>query len=137
MRRDRRLGAAKKEKSMRQALLSGLAVLIAAGCSTGAVQATQRMGRWEEHPDFRSCVQEAVSDSPNYDQKYKSYITLEVADDQAQKCVQDMTPIKDLSGVNLCERQLNDLAYEVGARASVQGHDPGLPIVPLILPIIF
>ncbi len=123
---------------MRQTLLSGLAVLMVAGCSTGAVQATQRMGRWEEHPDFRSCVQEAVSDSPNYDQKYKSCITLEVADDQAQKCVQDMTPIKDLSGVNLCERQLNDLiAYEVGARASVQGHDPGLPIVPLILPIIF
>jgi hypothetical protein len=123
---------------MKLTLLSGLAVLIAAGCSTGAVQATQRMGRWEEHPDFRSCVQEAVSESPNYDQKYKSCITLEVADDQAQKCVQHMTPIKDLSGVNLCERQLSDLmAYEVGARASVQEDDPGLPIVPLILPIIF
>ncbi len=116
---------------MRQTLLSGLAVLIVAGCSTGAVQATQRIGRWEEHPDFRFCVQEAVSDSPNYDQKYKT-------DDQAQKCVQDMTPINDLSGVNLCERQLSDLmAYEVGARASVQGHDPELPIVPSILPIIF
>lgn len=123
---------------MKLTLLSGLAVLIAAGCSTEVVQATQRMGRWEEHPDFRSCVQEAVSDSPNYDQKYKSCITLEVTDDQARKCVQDVTPIKDLSGVNLCERQLNDLiAYEVGARASVQGHDPGLPIVPSILPIIF
>jgi hypothetical protein len=123
---------------MKQTLLSGLAVLIAAGCSTGAVQATLRMGRWEEHPDFRSCIQEAVSDSPNYDQKYKSCITLEVADDQAQKCVQDMTPIKDLPGVNLCEWQLSDLmAYEVGARASVQGHDPGLPVVPSILPIIF
>src|ERR1700732_941119 len=138
MRRDRRLVAAKKEKSMRQTLLSGLAVLIVAGCSTGAVQATQRMGRWEEHPDFRSCVQEAVSDSPNYDQQYKSCITLEVADDQAQKCVQDMTPIKDLSGVNLCERQLSDLmAYEVGARGSGQVPDPGLAIVPSILPIIF
>ncbi len=123
---------------MRQTLLSGLAVLIAAGCSTGAVQATQRMGRWEEHPDFRSCVQEAVLDSPNYDQKYKSCITLDVTDDQAQKCVQDMTPIEDLSGVNPCERQLSDLmAYEVGARASVQVHDPGLPMVPSILSIIF
>jgi len=123
---------------MRQTLLSGLAVLIVAGCSTGAVQATQRIGRWEEHPDFRFCVQEAVSDSPNYDQKYKSCITPEITDDQAQKCVQDMTPINDLSGVNLCERQLSDLmAYEVGARASVQGHDPELPIVPSILPIIF
>jgi len=49
-----------------------------------------------------------------------------------------MTPIKDLSAVNLCERQLSDLmAYEVGARASVQDHDPGLPMVPSILPIIF
>ena len=123
---------------MKLTLLSGWAALIAAGCSTGAVQATQRMGRWEEHPDFRSCVQEAVSESPNYDQKYKSCITLDVTDDQAQKCVQDMTPIKDLSAVNLCERQLSDLmAYEVGARASVQDHDPGLPMVPSILPIIF
>src|SRR5713226_3752107 len=100
MRRDRRVVAAKKEKSMRLTLLSGLAVLIVAGCSTGAAQATQRMGRWEEHSDFRSCVQEAVSDSPNYDQQYKSCITLEVTDDQAQRCVQDMTPIKDLSRVN-------------------------------------
>ena len=123
---------------MRQTLLSSLAVLMVAGCSTGAVQATQRMGRWEEHPDFRSCVQEAASDSPNYDQMYKSCIAPEITDDEAQKCVQDMTPINDLSGVNLCERQLSDLmTYEVGARASVQEHDPRLPIVPLILPIIF
>jgi len=123
---------------MKLTLLSGLAVLIAAGCSTGAAQATQRIGRWEEHPDFRSCVQEAVLESRNYDQKYKSCITLEVTDDQAQKCVQDMTPVEDLSAVNLCERQLSDLmAYEVGARAGVQGHDSGLQIVPSILAMIF
>jgi hypothetical protein len=138
MRRNRRLVAAKKEKSMKLTLLSGFAVLIATGCSTGAVQATQRMGRWEEHSDFRSCIQEAVPDSANYGQNYKSCITLEVTDDQAQKCVHDMTPTKDLSEVNICERQLRDLmAYEVGARASLEEHDPGLPVVPSILPIIF
>src|SRR5260370_8097261 len=120
---------------MKLRLLSGWAALIAAGCSTGAVQATQRMGRWEEHPDFRSCVQEAGSESPNYDQKYKSCITLDVTDDQAQKCVQDMTPIEDLSGVTLSHRHLSDLMhFEVGPTATLHGHNPRPPLSPPILP---
>jgi hypothetical protein len=47
---------------MKLTLLSGLAVLIAAGCSTGPGQTTQRIGRWEEHPGSPcSCVTENLT----------------------------------------------------------------------------
>jgi hypothetical protein len=94
---------------MKPISLCAVGLLIFAGCSLGEAQATRRMGRWERYPEFRACIKQAAADNPNYGQKYESCLKLEVVDEEAMRCVQDITPVGDLSQVKMCQRQLGDL----------------------------
>ena len=102
----------------------------------GSAQATRRMGRWERNPEFRTCLKEAARDQPDYVDSYVSCLKLEIVDDEAMKCVQEITPAKDLSGVEMCQRQLGDvIAYGDGRK--VEGRPPGAGIPLGILATVF
>lgn len=86
--------------------------LIVSGCSLDEAQTARRIGHWERYPDFRACIGRAVPEHPGYSQQYESCLKLAVVDEEAMKCVQSMTPSRDLAQVEICQRQLRDqIAY--------------------------
>ena len=110
---------------MKPISLWAVGLLIFAGCSLGEAQATRRLGRWERYPEFRACIKQAAADDPNYGQKYESCLKLEVVDDEAMRCVQHITPVKDLSQVKMCQQQLGDLLAYGSPSESAQTEPSG------------
>ena len=110
---------------MKPISLWAVGLLIFAGCSLGEAQAARRLGRWERYPEFRACIKQAAADNPNYGQKYESCLKLEVVDDEAMRCVQDITPVEDLSQVKICQQQLGDLLAYGSPSESAQTEPSG------------
>jgi hypothetical protein len=92
------------------------------GCSMSEAEADRRVGLWERHPEFQSCIRQAVPEQADYGEVYKACLNLDGEDTQAMQCVKDQTPLEDLGQVKLCQRQLHDLvAYGDPKQSSYSG----------------
>jgi hypothetical protein len=113
-------------------------LLVIAGCSLGESEARRRVGHWERYPEFRSCVKEAVPEDRKYGQEYQSCIQLEIVNEQAMRCVRDITPARELGQIEICERQLRDLvAYGAPTKGPEEPSEAWAGPVGNLLSILF